>query len=104
MRRSFDVTGAIRPWLVPASLAPPELVEACGEKPEPVELDVPREVRGIVVADWVTFEIRPSPELRKQFPFTQLGPVITEKDLPALIAEVQKQNRAEFGEGSDRPD
>ena len=30
--------------------------------------------------------------------------VITEQDLPAIIAEVRKQNVVEFGEHADQPD
>jgi hypothetical protein len=104
MRRNFEIEGAAQPWLVPASIAPPELVEACGAKPKPIELAVPNQAKDIVFADWVTLEIRPSPALRKQYPFSELGPVLTQEDLPALVAEVRKQNRAEFGERADRPD
>ena len=76
-RRSFDIQDTVRPWLVPASLAPPELVAACGESASPVDLAVPDEVGGIRLADWVTLEIRPSPDLMRQSPFKELGPVIT---------------------------
>ena len=103
-RRSFDYPGVVRPWLVPASLAPAELVAACGENPEPVLLKAPDRTEDVIFADWVTLEIRPSDDLREQVPFTSYGPVITQQDLPALVAEVRKQNLAQFGERADRPD
>ena len=103
-RRAFDIRGTVRPWLVPASLAPADLVEACGENPEPLLMEAPDQARGVTFADWVTLEIRPSDDLREQHPFTSYGPVITQRDFPALVAEVRRQNRADFGERADRPD
>jgi hypothetical protein len=104
-RRSFDFEAEVVPWLVPASLAPPELPEACGEDPDRVVLrGAPNEVYGVRIADWVTLEIRPSRALRKQFPFNELGEVITQADLPRIIDEVRKQNLADFGPNAEGPD
>jgi hypothetical protein len=103
-RRAFDIRGTVRPWLVPAALAPADLVEACGEEPEPLLMPAPDQAKGVVFADWVTLEIRPSDDLREQPPFTSYGEMITQADFPALVAEVRRQNLAIFGERADRPD
>ena len=67
-------------------------------------MTMPDQTEGVAFADWVTLEIRPSDDLREQPPFTTYGPVITQRDFPALVAEVRKQNLAEFGERADQPD
>ena len=52
----------------------------------------------------IDFEIRVDDDLAEQSPFTEMGRTVTQKDFPAIVKVIRKQNRAEFGEGADRPD
>ncbi len=104
LRRNMDFEGTLTPWLVPTSRMPASLREACGDSPEPQRLAAPEEYGGVAFGDWITLEIVVDDGLAKQSPFTELGRSVTQQDFPAIVAAIRAQNRAEFGEGADRPD
>ena len=92
------------PWLVPASRMPASLGEACGDAPEPQVISARDAYGDVSFGDWITLVIEVDDDLAKQSPFTELGRTVTQKDFPAIVAAIREQNRAEFGEGSDRPE
>jgi hypothetical protein len=104
LRRNMDFENEVVPWLVPASRMPASLREVCGDDPQPQPVAAPDEYAGVRFADWVTLEIVVDDEIAGQEPFTTLGRRVTQKDFPAIVSAIRKQNRAEFGDGADRPE
>jgi hypothetical protein len=104
LRRNMDFENEVVPWLVPAARMPASLREICGDDPQPQPVAAPDEYAGVRFADWVTLEIVVDDEIAGQEPFTTLGRRVTQKDFPAIVSAIRKQNRAEFGDGADRPE
>ncbi len=102
-RRNFEIETPFAPWRVPAGRAPESLRRACGDA-DPFLLAGDEVHPDIRYDDWITLEIEPEQSIATQEPFPQLGPVITQVDLPRIVEAIRAQNLVEFGPGSDRPD
>lgn len=107
LRRHFDL-GDQRPWLVPPRLVrgpdTAKLREACGSRPQPLEIRVPRSLENLRFVDWIGISIELDDRYARQAPFDELGPTITEADFPTIAAFNREQNREEFGPDAHRPD
>jgi hypothetical protein len=106
LRRSFEFQGPVMPWLVPDSQATPELREALAERcgtVAPLPLPLVDEAEGYSFADFARLEIEVDDNLAAQEPFPTLGRKVTQADFPAIIEEIRRQNRVEFGPDADRP-
>ena len=104
LRRNMDFEDEVVPWLLPASRMPASLREICGDDPQPQPVTAPDEYAGVRFGDWVTLEIVVDDEIAGQEPFTTLGRRVTQKDFPAIVSAIRRQNQVEFGDGADRPD
>ena len=108
VRRYFDATGPLRPWLVTDVVAPERLGDRlrdrCGAAPEPVQLSNLDSLWGVPFRRWVTLEITISDELAGQPLFMERGRRMSQDDFPELVAEIRRQSRKEFGPRADRPD
>jgi hypothetical protein len=98
----------MKPWLV-TDVVPPErlgdqLRARCGASPEPMQLSNPDSLRGVPFRRWATLEIIVSSEVAEQPPFAERGRRMTQEDFPALLEEIRRQSREEFGPRADRPD
>ena len=82
LRRNFSFQDPVRPWLVPDSLAPPELREElaahCGGAVTPLPL--PDRAEGYVFRDFARLEIEVDDRLAAQDPFPTLGRKVTDAD------------------------
>jgi hypothetical protein len=107
-RRNFHIGDPIRPWLVPDSaLSDSErraIEEACPGDRNPIVFANSMQVRGIVLADYVTFEVEVDDRLASMEPFLTHGRTVTQSDFPALVAGIVEQAQVEFGPRADRPD
>ncbi len=104
LRRNMETGNPIIPWLIPPELAPESLRKFCGDDPEPISLANPATALGNPFSEIATFEVEPSPLIMQSAVIEKYGPVISNRDFPAIIEEIRKQNRAEFGPRADRLD
>ena len=107
LRRSFEFQSPVEPWLVPDSLAGPELREElaarCGGSVTSLPLPFMGRRAGYVLADFARLEIEVDDNLAGQEPFPKLGRKVTDADFPEIIAAIRRQNRVEFGSDADSP-
>jgi hypothetical protein len=104
LRRNFSSGDAVVPWLIPKARVGPKLRAACGADPQPLPVANPSSIGAIDFASLVTLVIEPSSELARQEPFAHLSRRITQKDFPAIVDFVRRQNEQMFGPLADRPD
>jgi hypothetical protein len=104
LRRYFDVGDRMEPWLVPPRLAGPRLRQACGPEQRPLVVQNPSELGGIDFSRQATLVIDLPPELASLPAFRRLGPRITQRDFPALLAVIRAENRDLFGDSAATPE
>ena len=71
---------------------------------QPISLANPDRVHGHEIGDLIALEVEPDPTILEAPGFEKFGPVVTNRDFPAIIDEIRKQNREEFGPRADFPD
>lgn len=104
LRRNFDIDEQVTPWVVPPSKSGPLLKTACGGSQKPLSIANPTAMSGIDFAEQATLVVDLPPDLASRPPFRDLGPRITQRDFPAIVAWIVAQNRELFGPLGDRPD
>ncbi len=107
IRRNLDVGPELEPWQVPVGRRSPELrarlAAECPDGEEPARLRRIRTIRGVPLGRLARLEIEPSPELRSRPALAGETGVLTDRDLPRLVAVVREEVRARFGPFADRP-
>lgn len=104
LRRNFQTGPTVDPWLVPPERFGPLLRKACGDHPDSLAIETVESMGGMDFAAQATLVIDLPPDLAAQEPFASLGPRLTQKDFPVLLAYLRKQNEQLFGPLADRPD
>ena len=106
LRRNFDITEFIKPWLISDAYTSPEMQawinRECGGQQSPLVLQRPRPPQGFEFLDYLTVEI--DVDVPDPFPFPRPGSTqITQADFPAIIHSIRQESAGKFGPGSDRP-
>lgn len=107
-RRNFDIGAQVSPWLVRDATppAPPDRrFEGCDPDVEPLILRHANGFEGVAFRDLVTLEIDVDDQLASAgFAFPRPGNRrVTQDDYPHIIAAIQRENAAAFGEPADHP-
>ena len=103
LHRNISVGAVVTPWLVPPGRMGPELIARCGSPPEALPIANPERMEGPPFSHRASLVIEVSEELAGQEPFRGLGGRVTDRDFAAILEAIRAQNRAEFGDGADRP-
>ena len=103
IRRNFDDSRSLMPWLIPPSRVGPKLRAACGDDPRPMPLANPASSEGLEFSKYVTFVVEVPEEMAAKEPFATIGPRITQKDFPRLLAWLREENTRRYGANADRP-
>jgi hypothetical protein len=107
-RRNFDIGAAVSPWLVRDAVPQPPAerrFEECDPGVDPLILRHADGFEGVAFRDLVTLEIDVDDELAAAgFAFPRAGSRrVTQDDYPHVIAAIQRENAAAFGEPADHP-
>jgi hypothetical protein len=107
IRRNFDVTDPLLPWLLPPGVGPAsvheELARRCppGARPEPLAL--PASLGGVRFSDVVTLTVRPDDSVAAKLPRVSRGSELTQHDFPAVMDALRKEALRDFGKDATRP-
>jgi hypothetical protein len=102
LRRNFTIEPELVPWLVPPDRMPASLRRACGEAPRALSIPNPSAGLDPKMRQLVHVEIEVAPDVATHEPFASLGRPVTLADFPAIIEQIRRENRAEFGPDADR--
>lgn len=107
IRRNLDLGPVLRPWQVPRERRGSELrarlAAECPDGEDPTPLRPIRTLRGIPLGRLARLEIEVDPKLRAQPALAAEVGVLTDRDLPRLVAVIREEVRARFGPTADRP-
>lgn len=107
--RNFETKLPLSGWLVSEAPPPdqvrPSIAKMCENKPEPLELELPERVGPVKFSDYATVEFEFTDGWMPQsFPFPRVGSkVVTQADLPTIIAAIRKEAQVDLGPGFDKP-
>ena len=102
-RRNFDIGPDIEPWRVPDPRLTPALRAACGGS-GPSVLALPEGIDDLRFEDVARLEIDVPKAWRHDEPWKSLGPRVTQRDFPVLIAALRELALEKLGPEADRPD
>jgi hypothetical protein len=109
LRRNFSAGPEIVPWQVPESRVTPQLerdlAKHCKDVgTEPAVLRIPDEVEGVPFDRLVRLDYRADDPLLGELPLPEpSSPWLSQSDLPAILEDVARESRAEFGRDHDLP-
>jgi hypothetical protein len=102
-RRNFDLGPDIEPWRVPNARLTGALRNQCGDR-APSVLTVPEVVEDLRVDEFARLEIDVPSAWQNEEPWNGLGPRVTQRDFPVLIATLRAMALEKLGPDADRPE
>lgn len=107
IRRNFDITDPLKPWLLPPNVGSPalrqELQQRCGAGARAEPLPLPSSLGGVRFSDVVTLEFHPQDSVAEHVPFITRGSTITQQDFPKVLEALRKEAIVDFGKDATVP-
>ena len=102
LRRHFELGLDQRPWVVPASLRPPSVADACRDAGGAHPLRNPVRLYDLTFSDVIRLEIEFDERLAATPALSAYTGHVDDRDFPDLIEAIRLAARAEFGDEVDR--
>ncbi len=108
IRRNVELGPELEPWRVPEGRRSPglraRLAAECPDGEAPARIRRIRTLRGIPLGRLARLEIEVAPELRARPALAAEDGLLTDRDLPRIVAVIGDEVRARFGPFADRPE
>lgn len=108
LRRNLQLGSTIEPWQVPDAAAGPalrdRLARHCDGELSPHRLRNPSRIPGLAFEDVLRFEVELEAGFAARPALAPVGPVVSQRDFPAILERIRLEVLEEFGPFGDRPE